>query len=96
MGLNNHLTLDISYDVKTDSFNINSDAKEEAYANLIESYLHAQIGAGRDNSPANQREIYHIKLEWYPQEDVFKISSDTGNKGLREGLLICLLGKLTA
>jgi hypothetical protein len=95
MGLDNHLTLDISYDIRNESFNIDSDANEEAYSSLIETYLHTQIGAGRDNSPANEKDIYHIRLEWYPQNDNFVIKSDTGNKRLREGILMKILRKLT-
>ncbi len=91
-----HLTLDITYDIRNESFNIDSDANEEAYASLIETYLHTQVGAGRDDSPAVERNIYHIRLEWYHSEDDFVIKSDTGNKGLREGILMEILKKLTA
>ena len=37
---------------------------------------------------------YHIRLEWYSENDRIKVSSDTGNKGLLEGILMHYLKNL--
>ena len=45
------------------------------------------MGAGEDKSKANKLDIYHIALDWYPYLDRIESTSDTGNRGLREGIL---------
>ena len=47
-----------------------------------------------DNSKANRRDVYHITLKWDPQQDDICISDDTGNKGLRDGILMDFLRQL--
>lgn len=89
-----HLTLDITYDMNSEEFSIKSDAKKEAYADLISAFLRLQMGAGEDKSKANEQDVYHITIKWQPHNDVFEASSDTGNKGLREGILLDILDKL--
>ncbi len=61
-------------------------------SDLIGDYLYTQIGAGKDDSPPNRQEIYTINLGIDLSDDTFFINSDCGNKGLRDGILIRLVG----
>lgn len=90
-----YLTLDILYDLKKDKFETRGDVNEEGRRELVESFLRGQIGAGKDESKVNQREIYIIQLRWYPSDDRIEADSNTGNKSLRDGLLINYLRSLT-
>ena len=89
-----HLTMEIAYDIKKSTFKISSDMKEKAYPEIIEGFIRSQIGAGRDTSKPNELDVYHITLKWYPEDDTITASSDTGNKGLREGILLDVLKQL--
>ncbi|MGD9275819.1 MAG: hypothetical protein PVJ67_01455 [Candidatus Pacearchaeota archaeon] len=88
------LTLDIKYHLKEDEFEINSNIREGGRKDLVETFLRSQIGKGKDKRKANERDVYSIRLEWYPQNDDIIVSSDTGNKGLREGILMHYLETL--
>ena len=88
------LEMKITYNVKENTFNIDGTVKKEKYAEVIEEYLRGQLGAGEDKSPAIERDEYHITIKLYLEEDRFVIESDTGNKGLREGILIDVLNRL--
>lgn len=88
-------TMNIEYNVKENTFNITGDVKESAWAEILEAWISSQIGSGKDSTPAVERDVYHIQILWRPEDDGLSISSDTGNKGLREGILMYILSQLT-
>lgn len=88
------LTLDITYHINDRKIELSGDVKEECRSDLITEFLRGQIGKGADNRPANERETYNIELRWYPHMDEFRVRDDTGNKGLRDGILYEVLGIL--
>ena len=88
------LTMQIEYDIRDRSFKINGDVKESAYEELISEFLRGQIGAGADYLEPNIKDVYNITLQWHPNNDQFRISGNTGNKGLRDGILMDILSQL--
>lgn len=91
----NHLTLDIEYDIRTDQHTFSGDVKPEMSGEIIGAWIRGQIGKGKDKSPPEERDVYHISIEWYPENDDLVCRSDTGNKSLREGILIDILKKIS-
>lgn len=88
------LTMDLTFSVKNASFNIDGNVKKEKQSDLIIAFLRTQLGQGIDNSEANKQDKYHISIKWFPHLDRFQITSDTGNKGLRDGILRTVSAKL--
>lgn len=89
-----YLSLSIAYYIKDGKFDISGDVKKEKQADLIIEFLRGQIGKGIDISKANERDVYHIELRWYPENDRIECMYDTGNKGLREGILKDIVSRL--
>lgn len=73
---------------------IESNIKPEMYGEVLTDYLQTQIGTGKDDSPTNEQEVYHIELQLDLETDTFYIKSDTGNKGLTTGILMHILQQL--
>ena len=88
------LTLNIRYHLDSDKFEVEGDVSREGCGELVETFLRGQIGAGKDESEPNEQDIYNIGLRWYPENDKIEVSSDTGNKGLRDGILMHYLQSL--
>jgi hypothetical protein len=91
------LELNIMYDVKKDEFEVKGDVNKEGEREIIENFLRQQIGAGRDKRKLDMKSIkkdYNIRLTWYPENDRIDSASDTGNLGLRDGILKHYLEKL--
>jgi hypothetical protein len=90
------VTVDLFYDVRTGAttFKETTTAKPEAISEIIEAFLMGEVGAGVDNSPANEREVYSIRLDLDLDGDVFHVTSDCGNLGLRDGILMSVLRDL--
>lgn len=90
------LFLELEYDLHTDMVRVlSTNIKGDKISEVVEAYLHSQIGAGIDQRIAEEREKYHIHLELELGGDVFHVSDDTGNKGLREGILLHFFQTLT-
>lgn len=96
MGLEDvaELKMVIKYDFKQANYKISGDIKEEKYKDVLEAFLHMQIGAGEDKSPVRRKNVYTIVIGWQPADDTFTCEYDTGNKSLRDGLLIDVLNRL--
>src|SRR5687767_11064033 len=95
--MNEFATLSIEFRLpkgQHSQFTISGDIKPEAYEEIISSFLQTQIGSGVDKREAIERDAYHITLRWYPEDDRIEAISDTGNLGLRDGILIFVLSKL--
>ena len=74
-------------------FEITGDVNKEGQAEIIDSFLRTQIGAGSDIRKPDYKDTYQISLQWYPSNDRIVASCDTGNYGLRDGILQEVLRK---
>jgi hypothetical protein len=81
----NDIDLKIIYNIGNDSFDVSGNAKDPK--KIVTEFLRTQIGVGADNSKANEQEEYTILINLDLSEDVFSVSNDCGNKGLRDGIL---------
>ncbi len=86
--------MNIEFNIKENKFDITGEIRKEGQLELIDSFLRTQIGAGADDSKPNEKDVYHISMKWYPENDRIEVSDDTGNKGLRDGILAYIMGKL--
>lgn len=66
---------------------IKTNAKSEALESIIEPWLSAQLGAGKDDKEPNQQNSYTVEIQVDLATDTFRTISDTGNKGLTCGLV---------
>ena len=83
------LFIDLKYPVKNQkNFTCESNITTEKQAEVIREFLRSQMGAGRDESKPIIKDEYHIRLELDLSNDSFTCQHDTGNKGLREGILM--------
>ena len=87
-------TLNLRYSPNGDQFEVKGDLNREGQSELVETFLRTQIGRGKDNRNANRQENYNIQLKWYPADDKIEVNDDTGNKGLRDGILMRFLSTL--
>ncbi len=89
-----YCTLNIQYDARKEKFKVRGDINREGQREIIEIFLREQMGKGEDKNEPNKRDFYHIGFRWFPEDDTVEISSDTGNKGLRDGILLKYLASL--
>jgi len=80
--------LDLKYDIEGDRFEVSGNLNLEGQKTVVDAFLTEQIGAGVDTSPAAKMDVYHIRLQWYPENDDIRVSDNTENKGLRDGILM--------
>jgi hypothetical protein len=88
------LELEVLYDLKKDKFEMRGDVNQDGARELVETFLRGQIGAGKDKGEPAKRKVYAIQLRWYPTDDRIEVNSNTGNKSLRDGLLLNYLRSL--
>jgi hypothetical protein len=81
------LFIEIKYNIKNDSFETNSNIKEEKIVEIVLEYLRTQIGLGKDDRTAADKDIYSLRLELDLSEDHFKLAHDTNNMSLSMGIL---------
>lgn len=89
-----YLVLNIKFDINKDSFDVSGNVNEEGRAEIVSTFLRTQMGAEKDTSKVIKRDIYNIEMKWYPEDDRIEASYNTGNKGLREGILMHYLKSL--
>lgn len=86
------LTMKITYQIKDGQFSISGNLGDKNFqSELIGRFLMEEIGKGADNTKPNEQDIYNITFKWYPENDLIEVTSDTGNKGLRDGILMDVL-----
>lgn len=88
------LTLGIKFDINKDKVEFYGNINEDGMEAIITNWIQGQIGKGKDNTPANQRDVYNIEIDWYPEDDRLVCRHNCGNKGLREGILMRVLQDL--
>ena len=88
-----YLTFNLRYNIKTNEFKVEGNLEKKVIENLIKTFLRKQSNNGDDDREPNQSEVYEIQLKSYPDKDIIDVSSNTGNKAFRDGILICYLNK---
>jgi hypothetical protein len=90
----NKLTVVIKHKVAGDKYEVKTDLNNEGLKEILDTFLRSQMGQGADNRKANKRSIYTIKLTVDLTDDTVVATDDCGNKGLRDGILLCFLKTL--
>lgn len=88
------IVIELEYDMVNSSVKIRTNAKHDKVIDLLEDYLHAQVGTGVDPAPPAERDVYKITIGVELGEDIWGSSHDCGNKGLREGIIMRILQML--
>ena len=78
---------------KDGSYSISGNLNEEGQSEVLENFLRGQMWAKKDEIPANKS--YIIEIRWYPEDDRIESYSNTGNIGLRNGILWKVFGELS-
>ena len=79
--------IELKYNVKFDTFELESDIKIEKQLEVICECLRAQQGLGADHSKAAVRDIYTVVIYLDPETDSFTIKHDCKNNSLATGIL---------
>jgi len=80
--------VEVKYNLKEDTAKINTNLKREVVREFIQEYIRGQFGKGKDESEPEDREEYTIRVACDLNGDIFRATSDTGNKSLRDGILM--------
>ncbi len=67
---------------------IKANANQEGVREILEAWVHTQLGAGPDPREAVPRDVYTIKIGLRLEDDAFGTESDTNNKGLTCGIVL--------
>jgi hypothetical protein len=78
-----------------EQYTYQTNIKEGHLVDIVSNFIKRQIGAGADHKPPEIRDIYHIRLEIDLTYDIFYCKHDCGNLGLRDGILVDILGRLS-
>ena len=81
----------LKYDVNNDSFEVDTNVKNPI--DFISTFIRMQIGKGNDTLPANDVDNYQIDIHLDLSEDVYFVSHNCGNKGLRDEILMAYIDK---
>lgn len=86
------ITIEMTFNMKDETAIIRTNAKHEKVQELLEDYLHSIVGAGKDTTPPETRDVYKIVIGVELAEgDVWGSNHDCGNKGLRDGIIMQIL-----
>ena len=96
--MNDQVKVDIwvklTFNLLTGKFKVKTNCNDPK-DHLVSKFLETQVGKGKDDSEAVERNIYNIKIGLDMSNDTFYVSHDCGNKGLRDGILLHYLSKKT-
>jgi len=82
------LTTKLRYTVDQDKFEIQSDLKEERISEVLSDYLRSQMGTGPDeNQTRNELPVYEITITLDLENDIYHVTSNTGNQSLTVGII---------
>ena len=70
---------------------VGTNMTDAGIENLLETYLHSIMGAGKDSHKAIDRETYVITVAVDLSHDDFTVTHDCGNLGLVAGILSDIL-----
>lgn len=85
------LKLEINYNVANDKFDYVSNIRPELVKDIVAEFLRMQIGKGADLSESDERDSYSVSISLDLSHDHFSVSDNCGNKGLRDGILMCFI-----
>lgn len=91
MSFKPDIFVEMTFNVKDETTTIRTNAKHEKVVDLLEDYLHAQVGTGKDPSPMVELDVYKISIGVELGDDSWGSYHDCGNKGLRDGILMRIL-----
>jgi len=66
---------------------IHTNIKQHLVSGLLMDWVQDQMGRGVDESKAEDKEVYNIRIQIDLSDDTFYTKSDTGNKGLTCGIV---------
>ena len=83
------IVVEIIYNIKEpEKTVIKTNAKPEAVSEVLEAWLTAQMGEGRDSREPISRGLYKVSIKLDLRDDTFFTTSDTGNSGLTAGIVM--------
>jgi len=88
------LFMEITYNVKKGKFKITGTLNKVGQKTVLENFIRSQFGEGVDNRKPKIKDVYHIRLAVDLSYDILKVKYDTGNMGLRDGILMDVYSKL--
>jgi len=87
--------LNIEHVLADDQYNVSTDLNSSGVVSCLQTFLQMQIGQGADKRKPNEKLSYCIKLRVDLTDDTFYVTDDCNNHGLRDGILMCLLKKIS-
>jgi hypothetical protein len=88
------IVIEMAFDMKQETVQIRTNAKRGVISELLADYVHAQVGAGKDESPPEVHDIYNITIGVELDDDSWGSTHNCGNKGLREGIIMQVINLL--
>ena len=61
----------------------------------MSDYIRSQIGGGADSSEINRVDVYEIEIGLILAGDKFIVNHNCGNEGLKDGILLDLIGRIS-
>lgn len=86
--------VEIRHNMKTGEFHRETNVKDDKVSEVLEEYIRSQMGAGKDSTPPEMRDEYTVRIGLDLSDDSFQVSSNTGNRSLRDGIVIAYLQQL--
>ena len=77
------IIFDLTYDIKNDLVLVDTNIQPK----YLESFFRSQMGEEIDSTPPSTKDVYHVKIQFNLETNVFTMTSDTGNNGLALGIL---------
>ena len=88
------LQMKVLYNLEPDTYEIQSDIKQERWKDMLEAFIRAKMQGGEDNREVNEEAIYEIRLGIDLTDDSITVGSNCGNKGLETGILMQLFNRM--
>ena len=82
------LSIIIKHDIVNNVYEIETDVKDSMLKEVLGEVVRSKMGAGKDDSPANQVDVYRIEISIDLSDDLISTSSNCGNKGLETGIIL--------
>lgn len=73
---------------------ITNARNKERVLEILEGFVSANIGQGKDTSAPIEREEYEIIIGIDLSSDTFHVTSNTGNKGLTCGIIMDIIANI--
>lgn len=89
--------VEIRYDARKGQEKIwigDTNIKKERLKDFLLDWLMTQVGQGKDERKAHERESYKVVIGCDLSFDTFHVMSDTGNDGLTCGIVMGAVNKL--